>query len=205
MLRVIEKKELMSKIIAVYVECNIEQSRMFSTQLSKMINMNVIPLTLNDLKIMNEDTTELINTSQVIIATFNHVNEVVHLIKDEQKEILGVAINVNIGTIVKIARYPEMTRFAFICMSQEFIFRASSAFEAAGLGNAIVSYSNSVDEIEIKQLIDSSDVIIVSPGRYKDVKELNKDNKEIIQFLYSLDAGSVKALSSRIIELKYQK
>lgn len=203
--RVNEKKELMSKIIAVYVECNIEQSRMFSKQLSKMINMNVIPLTINDLKIMNEDTSKLISTSQVIIATFNHVNEVVQLINDKNKEILGVAINANIGTIVKIARYPEMTKFAFICMSQEFIFKASSALEAAGLEAVSVVYSNSINEIEIKELIDSSDVIIVSPGRYKDVKELNKDNKEIIQFLYSLDDGSVKALSSKIIELKYQK
>lgn len=203
--RVDEKKELMNKIIALYIECNIEQSRMFSKQLSKMINMNVIPLTINDLKIMNEDTRKLINTSQVIIATFNHINEVVQLISDETKEILGVAINANIGTIVKIARYPVGTKFGFLCLSQEFIFKVSSALESAGLEDVNIVYSNSVDKIDIEELIGNSDVIIVSPGRYKEVKEINKDNKEIIQFLYSLDDSSVKALSSKIIELKYRK
>jgi DNA-binding transcriptional regulator YhcF (GntR family) len=203
--RVDEKKELMNKIIALYIECNIEQSRMFSKQLSKMINMNVIPLTINDLKIMNEDTRKLINTSQVIIATFNHINEVVQLISDETKEILGVAINANIGTIVKIARYPVETKFGFLCLSQEFIFKVSSALESAGLEDVSIVYSNSVEKIDIEELIGNSDVIIVSPGRYKEVKEINKDNKEIIQFLYSLDDSSVKALSSKIIELKYRK
>lgn len=203
--RVDEKKELMNKIIALYIECNIEQSRMFSKQLSKMINMNVIPLTINDLKIMNEDTRKLINTSQVIIATFNHINEVVQLISDETKEILGVAINANIGTIVKIARYPVETKFGFLCLSQEFIFKVSSALESAGLEDVNIVYSNSVDKIDIEELIGNSDVIIVSPGRYKEVKEINKDNKEIIEFLYSLDDSSVKALSSKIIELKYRK
>ena len=203
--RVDEKKELMNKIIALYIECNIEQSRMFSKQLSKMINMNVIPLTINDLKIMNEDTRKLIKTSQVIIATFNHINEVVQLISDETKEILGVAINANIGTIVKIARYPVETKFGFLCLSQEFIFKVSSALESAGLEDVSIVYSNSVDKIDIEELIGNSDVIIVSPGRYKEVKEFNKDNKEIIQFLYSLDDSSVKALSSKIIELKYRK
>jgi DNA-binding transcriptional regulator YhcF (GntR family) len=203
--RVDEKKELMNKIIALYIECNIEQSRMFSKQLSKMINMNVIPLTINDLKIMNEDTRKLINTSQVIIATFNHINEVVQLISDETKEILGVAINANIGTIVKIARYPVETKFGFLCLSQEFIFKVSSALESAGLEDVNIVYSNSVDKTDIEELIGNSDVIIVSPGRYKEVKEINKDNKEIIEFLYSLDDSSVKALSSKIIELKYRK
>lgn len=203
--RVGEKKELMNNIVAVYIECNIEQSRMFSKQLTKMINMNVIPLTISDLKIMNQDTRKLINTSQVIIATFNHINEVTQLINDETKEILGVAINANIGTIVKIARYPVGTKFVFLCLSQEFIFKVSSALESAGLEDISIVYSNSVDEMEIKQLIANSDVIIVSPGRYKNVKEVNKDNKEIIQFVYSLDDSSVKVLSSKIIELKYKK
>ncbi|MCT8976472.1 GntR family transcriptional regulator [Clostridium sp. CX1] len=203
--RVKEKKELMSKITALYVECNIEQSRMFSKQLTDSTNMSVIPLTLDDIRIIDKETKELVEKSQVIIATFNHVNEVVELTKPFKKEVIGVAINVDLETIVKIARYPESTRFAFVCMSQEFMFKARGALEKAGLGNINIQYTNTSEKSELVKVINNSDVIIVSPGRYNDVKENIKGDKEIMRFLYSLDDSSVKALKSKIIELKYQK
>lgn len=203
--RVKEKVDMMSKIVAVYVECNIEQSKMFSKQLSQSTNMNVIPLTVNDLRNMDKDTRSTIEKSQVIIATFNHVNEVNELISDFGKEVLGVAINADLGTIVKIARYPEGTKFGFICLSEEFMFKVRGALENAGLSNVDIEYSNTTDENEIKKIVHKSDVIIVSPSRYKDVIVHMKEQKEIVQFLYSLDDGSVKALKSRIVELKYIK
>jgi DNA-binding transcriptional regulator YhcF (GntR family) len=203
--RVKEKLELMTRIVGVYVECNIEQSRMFSKQLSERTNMNMIPLTVNDLKNMDKDTKDTIEKTQVIIATFNHVNEVNELIGEFNKEVLGVAINADLETIVKIARYPEGTKFGFVCISEEFMFKIRGALEKAGLGNIDIEFTNSTDEKVLKNIIKKSNVIIVSPGRYKDIRELSANDKEIIQFLYSLDDGSVKALKSKIIELKYQK
>ncbi len=200
--RVKEKKELMSKITAVYVECNLEQSRMFSKQLGVSTNMNVVPLTINDIKEMNKETEQLLEKSQVIIATFNHVNEIVELIKDYDKNIIGVAINPDLETIVKIARFPIDTKFGFICMSKEFMFKARGALEKAGLGNINIEYSNSYDRNELKRMVANSDVVIVSPGRYREIREFAGDNKEIIKFLYGLDEGSVKALKSKIVELR---
>lgn len=200
--RVKEKKELMSKITAVYVECNLEQSRMFSKQLGVSTNMNVVPLTINDIKEMNKETEQLLEKSQVIIATFNHVNEIVELIKDYDKNIIGVAINPDLETIVKIARFPIDTKFGFICMSKEFMFKARGALEKAGLGNINIEYSNSYDRNELKRMVANSDVVIVSPGRYREIREFAGENKEIIKFLYGLDEGSVKALKSKIVELR---
>lgn len=203
--RVKEKKEIMSKMTALYVECNIEQSKMFSKQLTESTNMNVIPFTLKDIMDINEEKREIIEKCQVIIATFNHVNEVARLTKPFKKEVIGVAINVDLQTIVKIARYPEETKFGFVCMSQEFMFKARGALEKAGLGNINIQYTNTLDKDELKKVINSSDVIIVSPGRYKDVKEIIGDDKEVLRFIYSLDDNSIKALKSKIIELKYHK
>ncbi len=201
--RVQEKQEAMKKITAVYIECNIEQARMFSKELSDSINMNVIPLTLADLEEMDSNIVNIIEKSQVIIATFNHVNEVNKLISGFNKEILGVAINPDLETIVKIARYPGDTKFGFLCISEEFMFKIKGALETAGLANIDIVYSNTYDEKEIIKIIDNSDVIIVSPGRYNEIKKLNYKNKDIIKFLYSLDDGSVKALKSKILDVSY--
>jgi DNA-binding transcriptional regulator YhcF (GntR family) len=203
--RVKEKKQIMSKITAIYVECNIEQSKMFSRQLMDSTSMNVIPFTLDDIINMNSEKRHLIETSQVIIATFNHVNEVVKLTKTFNKEVFGVAINVDLQTIVKIARYQESTRFSFVCISNEFMFKARGAIEKAGLSNINIQYTNTRDKDELIKIISNSDVIIVSPGRYKDVKEIVSNDKEIMRFLYNLDDNSIKAFKSKLIELKYYK
>ncbi len=203
--RVDEKKQIMDKIVAIYVECNIEQSKMFSKQLSKNSNTNVMPLTISDLEKMDKDTKDKIESSEFIITTFNHINEVTNLTVGLNKEILGVAITPNLEPIVKIARYGIGMKFGFVCMSEEFMFKIKGALENAGLSEIDIKYSNTTDENELKNIIEKADVMIVSPGRYKDVKRVNSSNKEIIKFLYSLDDGSVKALRSKIIEIKFKK
>jgi len=203
--RVVEKKQLMDKIVAIYVECNIEQAKMFSEQLSNNRNMNVMYLTISELEKMDNDTKEKIGKAEFIITTFNHINEVTNLTHGLNKEILGVAIKPNLEPIVKIARYSENTKFAFVCISKQFMFKVQGALEKAGLSEVDIEYSNTTDDNELKGIIQKSDVMIVSPGRYNDVKNMNFDNKEIIKFLYSLDDGSVKALKSRIIEIEFKK
>jgi len=203
--RVNEKKQIMDKIVAVYVECNIEQAKMFSSQLSKNTNMNVTNVTIRELENMDKETKEKIESADFIITTFNHINEVTNLTIGLNKEILGVAITPNLEPIVKIARYGANTKFAFICISQEFMFKIRGALEKAGLSEVDITYSNTSDNNELLDIMQKSDVMIVSPGRYKDVKSANFSNKEIIEFLYSLDDGSVKALRSKIIEIKFKK
>lgn len=203
--RVNEKKKIMDKIVAVYVECNIEQAKMFSSQLSKNSNMNVTNVTISELEKMDKETKEKIESAEFIITTFNHINEVTDLTKELNKEILGVAITPNLEPIVKIARYGANTKFAFICISEEFMFKIRGALDKAGLSEVDITYTNTTDNNELLDIMQKSDVMIVSPGRYKDVKNANFSNKEIIEFLYSLDDGSVKALRSKIIEIKFKK
>ncbi|WP_032120434.1 GntR family transcriptional regulator [Clostridium amazonitimonense] len=202
--RVKEKSDFMRKLTAVYVECNIEQSRMFSRELSSAMNMNVVPLTIGDLKEMKEETVDILEKSQVVIATFNHVNEVSKLIERFNKEIFGVAINADLETIVKIARYPNETKFGFLCISEEFMFKIQRALESAGLGGIDIRFTNAQNESQVKELIEASDVIIVSPGRYKETEKFNRDKKDVIKFIYSLDDGSVKALRSKILEINHK-
>ncbi len=203
--RVNEKKDVMNKITLAFVECNIEQSKMFSKEITQITKMNTIPLTLMDLEKMSDDTKDKLATCEVVISPFNHVNDVNGFLNDLNKEILGVAINANLGSIVKIARHPSDTKFAFICLSEEFIFKIKSALDNAGLGDLSVEYFSGINEVDLKREIDKSEVLIVTPGRYKDVCKLNYDNKELIEFSYTLEETSVKTLKSKIVELKCQK
>ncbi|WP_338115263.1 GntR family transcriptional regulator [Oceanirhabdus seepicola] len=200
--RIEETKHAMMRMEACYVECNIEQSKMFSKQLSKHTNMNVEPLTINDLKEMNENTITKIENAKVIISTFNHVGEVQELTKGMDKEVFGVAIIPDIETIVKIARYPDKTKFAFVCISEKFMYKIKGALEMAGLDNLDIEYTNETDKKQLQDMIEGKDVVIVSPGKYKVIEEINNKKIEIIKFLYSLDDGSLKNLKAKMVDIQ---
>jgi hypothetical protein len=202
--RIKEKEEIIKKVNAIFVECNIEQARVFAKELGKLANVNVTPLVVSDLDDRNDDTQRVLEEAQLIIATFNHVNEVKELTSDIDKDVLGVAINPCLETIVKIARYPKGTKFGLVCLSKEFHFKVENALKSAGLEIEEIRGTTSRLDEDIENVIKSCDVIIVSPGRRDDVKKLavGRLKKEIISFDYSLDQGSVKAVISKIMESK---
>jgi GntR family transcriptional regulator len=200
--RIKEKEAFIKDVNAIFIECNVEQTNSFAKELGKWTNLNIVPLVLQDLETRNEATEKLLKEAEIIIATFNHVNEVKALTSELKKDVFGVAINPSLETIVKIARYPRETKFGLICLSKEFHFKIESALRSAGLDNIVIDGTTSRKTEDCLRIIEASDVIIVSPGRREEVKKISNGTKEIISFDYNLDQDSVKAIISKIIEIK---
>lgn len=200
--RIEEKERQMKSISAVFVECNIEQSREFSKELAKYTNMNVVPLVLSDIISRDEKTIESISKAQLIIAPFNHVNDVKNSGVGADKEVVGIAINPSLETIVRIARYPSNTSFGLVCISKEFQFKVENALKSSGLKDIKINSTISKDDEEVMKTLSSCDVIIVSPGRREDVLRLTKGTKEVISFDYNIDKDSVKAVITKTMEIE---
>lgn len=198
--RVTEKVDAIRSTKAVYVECNTEQANYFSTQLKAGTNMECLPLTISELIEMSNETKLKLYNADVIVSTFNHVPEVIEYTKHFGKEVLGVGINPDLNTIVKIARYPVDTKFAFITISEEFRDKVKVSLENAGLGNLNITYSTTEDSAELEALVADKDVVIVSPGRKKDLLGMVSEDR-IQSFIYNLDEGAVRLLKTRLLEL----
>ncbi|PKK39699.1 Transcriptional regulator, GntR family [Clostridiaceae bacterium JG1575] len=198
--RVSEKIHRLRNASAVYVECNTEQARSFAKQLAEGTNLTCEALTLQDLEEMSDETRLTLYNARVVVSTFNHVPEVMEAIQGFGKTVLGVAIHPDLRTMIRIARLPLSTRFAFVCISLEFREKVRDALMGAGLSDLDVIYTNTANEQELQELLFARDVILVSPGRYRDVVKVAKD-KEIIPLLYNLDDGSLKTLKQRLLEL----
>lgn len=198
--RVTEKVDLLRTASAVYIECNTEQARDFARQIEAGTNMKCKALTITDLIEMSDETRLVLYNAKVIVSTFNHVPEVMEYVRDYDKTILGVAINPDLKTIVRIARYPKETRFAFVCISLEFMDKVRKSLEQAGLDDLDVVYTNTQDSKELEELVRGRDIILVSPGRHRDVAGF-VDEDHILPLLYNLDDGSLKTLKQRLLEL----
>lgn len=200
--RIEEKEKQMKSTKAVFVECNIEQSREFSKELAKYTNMNVVPLVLSDILNRDEKTIEAIRKAQLIITPFNHVNDVKNSEESAGKEIVGIAINPSLETIVRIARYPSSTSFGLVCISKEFQFKVENALKSSGLKDIKINATISKNDKEVIETLSGCDVIIVSPGRREDVLRLTKGTKEVISFDYNIDKDSVKAVLTKTMEME---
>ncbi len=201
--RVKQKEEMLSRVKALFVECNIEQSRVFSAELEEICSFNVKPLVLSDLYHRDERVEALLTESQYIFSTFNHVNEVRELTSEYNKEVYGVAVKPYLEGLIKIARHSAGTKFGLISLSEEFHFKFQRNLKSSGLENLEIQFTASQSDNEITQLINSSDVIIVSPGRCEEIKDKVKGEKEVIVFNTTLDVGSVKAVLSKISVYKH--
>jgi len=201
--RVKQKEELLSKVKTLFVECNIEQARVFANELGEICNFNVKPLVLSELHHRDERVEELLAEAKYIFSTFNHVNEVKELTSGYNKEVYGVAVKPCLEGIVKIARYPRGTKFGLISLSQEFYFKFERNLKSTGLENLEISFTTSQVDDEIRQVIDSSDVIIVSPGRCEEITNKVRGEKEVIIFNTTLDLGSVKAVMAKLSVYKH--
>lgn len=198
--RVTEKVDLLRTARAIYIECNTEQARDFSRQIEVGTNLQCDPLTIQELIEMSDETRLMLYNAKVIVTTFNHVPEVMEYVKDFNKTILGVAINPDLKTIVQIARYPEGTRFAFVSISIEFMEKVRASLEGSGLDDLDIVYTNTQDPQPLEAMVSDRDIILVSPGRYRDVNRY-VEAERILPLLYNLDDGSLKALKQRLLEL----
>ncbi|WP_432663880.1 GntR family transcriptional regulator [Wukongibacter baidiensis] len=197
--RVKEKEEIMKNVSVLFIECNVEQAKLFARELSNITNLNLIPLTISQVMDRDEMIEKVIEDHRIVITPFSHVNEIKNLL-DDNKEIFGVAVNPSLETIVKIAKYPKGTKYGLISLSKRFCLQVEQALKSAGLKGVDIKNSTSKENDEILELIEESDVIIVSPGRYDEIKKLVGEGKDIIRFDHILDENSVKAIMTKIIE-----
>ncbi|MBS4032580.1 MAG: GntR family transcriptional regulator [Clostridiales bacterium] len=190
--RVKEKEEEQKRVTALFVECNVEQARVFARELAEITNVNIRPLVLKELR-ENDGTIEhLLDRVQCVFSTFNHALEVRELISNRNIEVHGVAVKPCLEGIVRIARYPAGTKFGLISLSDEFRSKFERNLNSAGLASLNLTSTISRNEQDIKRLIDESDVIIVSPGRCEEITNTVAGQKDVIIFNTTLDLASAK-------------
>jgi len=203
--RVKEKEDIIKNLSVLFIECNVEQAKLFAEELSSITNLNLIPLTIPEVIEMGEKVKKLIEVHRIVITPFSHVNEVKSLIDDKDKEIFGVSVNPCLETIVKIAKYPKGTKFGLVSLSDKFCIQVEYALKSAGLKGINIKNLTSRKQHDILQLIEESDVMIVSPGRDDEIKKLVGNKKDIVRFDYILDHNSVKVIMSKIMEVLEDK
>lgn len=200
--RVADKKEMLSQVRVAFIECNKEQLDHFSRDLHLDPGISIVPVLLDDYKHNPDEINRLVATTDLVLTTFFHLQEVRELVKFKGIDIIGIALDPQLETIVKIARLPQGTKLGIVCLSDTFVAKINSSLKRAGIEHLDIYATTTKEPSVLLKFMEGIDAIVVSPSRHKEVTALNRDRKQEIEFRYLPDAGSVNVVKTALLELE---
>jgi GntR family transcriptional regulator len=197
-----EKRDLMEKMHLVFIECNIEQLLYFTDHLGLDPHIHRIPVLLGDLQSGKRETMEQVAASDIIVTSFYHVEEVRKRLSHLGRPIVGINLEPDIGTIIRVAKIPKQSTVGIVTTSEDFRAIIRETLASLELDFARVLESTSRDEEAVRGVVERCDALLVSPQRRLRVAEMAREGAEVIEFVFSPDRTSVNNLKVALLDLQ---
>jgi GntR family transcriptional regulator len=199
---VAEKRELMRKVRLAFIECNIEQLLYFTDHLDLDPHIHRIPVLLGDIQKAKQETLEALAASDIVVTSFYHVDEVRERLKHLGKPIVGISLEPEINTIIRIAKIPKESTVGLVTTSEDFRAIIREILSNLDLRFARILETTSRSGEEVRELARQCDALLVSPQRRQQVSEMARPGAEVIEFVFTPDRTSVNNLKVALLELQ---
>ncbi|MDK2882445.1 MAG: hypothetical protein PWP12_79 [Bacillota bacterium] len=194
-----EQKELLSTLRLAFVAPASEEAVYFKEELLSEAGVQVLSCSLAEVRERPDEARRRCRGVDLIVTTLGEVEEVERLLRPAGKPVVGVSLELELGTIVRIARMPTGSTLLLLCSEEVFGERVKDSLQNAGISGIRVQVSTDKGE-GFKNLIDEADAVAVSIDRLVEVKKLT--TREVIPLRYRLDAGSLNMLRCLLLDLK---
>lgn len=179
------------------VECNREQLDFFRQTLNLGPGARIIPILLTG-ESGGQEIVRQCDGVDLVVTTFFHLDEVSQFLESDY-EVLGIALDPDLETMVRIAQLPTDAPVGLVCLSSPFAEKVKNSLFKAGLGHLDIRVCTPAGDLE--GLLQEVGAVIVSPGRLREVRRLARPGTPVIEFIYQPDQGSIRMLSQRIAEI----
>ncbi|MDP2873454.1 MAG: GntR family transcriptional regulator [Bacillota bacterium] len=196
-----EKKEFLSHLELTFVECNREQVDYFAKELELGSGVHINPLAIEDFADVRPADFELLRHTDMIVTTFFHLDQLKALVPERAHEVIGIALDADITTMIRVARLPREP-IGLVCNSELFAQSVQDSLSMAGLDFPEFLVCTSHRKEDVAGLLGQVRAVLVSPGRNREVQRLLPEPMEVIEFVYRPDEGSVNMLRSALVDKK---
>jgi GntR family transcriptional regulator len=118
------------------------------------------------------------------------------------RPIVGISLEPEIGTIIRIAKIPRERTVGIVTTSDRFRRIIREVLGELGLSFAGLLETSSTSRQSIKRLVERCDAVLVSPKRRQLVEQLAAPGREVIEFMFTPDRTSINNLKVALLELK---
>lgn len=198
-----EKLDFLGQVKAIFIECNREQVDYFSKRLQFGSGVMITPMVLDELQSNTDQYLTDLKSADLVITTFFHYDEVKEIL-GKGRQVLAIALDPQMETIVRIARIPLGKKIGLVCRSDNFAHKVLHALKNASLDNLSIKVTTATQPEELKEFVTGFDALIVSPGRRREVEQLCNRKQEIIEFVYRPDVASINLLRAALIDIRRQ-
>jgi DNA-binding transcriptional regulator YhcF (GntR family) len=197
-----QQKTLFSRVHVVFIECNIEQLRYFSNHLELDPSIHTIPILLSELEESPKEARKKLQGCDLILTSFYHMSEVNGYVGSLEKQIIGVNLEPELGTIVELAKISPESRIGIVTTTNRFKSIVKEIIESLGLRFKEVLETNTKDEEKIHRLVANCDSIVVSPTQREVVEKYVQAGTKVIEFVFAPDRTSINNIKVALLELK---
>jgi GntR family transcriptional regulator len=192
-------KEVHSDQMIVFTECSNFQSREISEILKKELGIDVRPVLLSNLRSDVEAMLQQKDKLASVVTTGFHLSEVQDILADLPLKIDFVITNMSPATRRAIDKYDKTARYGLIGRDpMQLHFYKDLIKGELGIESEII-VSTVDDEVKVKEIIGSVDVLLVSPPVFETIKSLAPQNLPLFNVFDRIDPLSLKLLKDRLL------
>lgn len=185
--------------VVIFTECNQFQIKQISGLLEAELRLEVRPTLIADLQ---NELVRLVKDGKKtnVVTTGFHVNEVRTAVGELPIQIDVLITNLNPETRRQLERVGEKGKYSFICRDQEStvlykdLLKAELGYERIRLTSCTLAETD-----KVRKTLNSSDVILVSPPVYEEVKRLAPPGRAVYNLFERVDPMSLKVVKDRIL------
>lgn len=182
----------------IFTECNLPQAEEVARALEEQLKISVKPVLVAQLK---EEMDKISNPEDCLLAVITtgfHLNEVRKIVSDIPVDIHVLITQMSPETWSKLATLSQTARLGFICKDQETIILYEDLLRAE-LGEDISLVSCIIEEEnKMREIVNSADVLLVTPAAYEPVIQLAPPGKKIFNVFDRLDPLTLKMIQASI-------
>ena len=187
----------------IFTECNQLQVREISQILARHLNLPVRPVLTGDLKEQLRALPDEEIKRQLIITTGFHVNEVKGAIGSLPVSVEVLITNMAPETRRRLDGLGKKAKYGFICRDEESAAVYKDLLKAELDNDDLDLTCCTLSETDqVKALLKSADVLLVSPPVYEEVKKIAPRRLPVFNVFERVDPMSLKVIKDRILTVE---
>ncbi len=189
--------EIMDKQVLV-VDCNDGVINYLSQKILDECGVEPKGMLIQDIEKDPVSTTKLIQSMDLIVCGFNHLEELQKAVPTSEVEIVAVLLQVDVRVINALAHLPKGSKIGCVCENQRStntLYNSSYFSGGRELKRILVGSDNTK---ELKKLVRECDTIFVTHFVFDRVKKLSAPNQKLVKVELGIDSSNIALIKEKL-------
>lgn len=187
---------------ALFIECNRPQLKHFSAQLQTALPLRISPMLLEELAQQVQQTPAFLQRYALVVTTFFHVHQIQTLLARTAIEVVGLLVEANLETLMRMTTLPEGTKVGVACNEWTGTENFILSIQNAGLTHIQLVPGCGQDLDSLRRMLHEASVVVCSSLVAAKIRHMAPRGTEVLVDDRRLDQAGIEMLRQRLATLE---